>query len=135
MVAPRMGGKRKARGAPNGGSIGVTSNAAIAIQTKRGPCQQEIEADFFVQRRYWRESLRGQDGHVDFLRPHEVSGLAHLDRNGGGNTSLNDVQFGPTGNRREADRGQHLARQVRIVEDIRVTNAFIGHQFAVFTAK
>ena len=46
MIAPRMGGKRKARGAPNGGSIGVTSNAAIAIQTKRGPCQQEIEADF-----------------------------------------------------------------------------------------
>ena len=45
MFAPWMGGKRKARGAPNGGSIGATSNAAIAAQTKRAPCQQEVEAD------------------------------------------------------------------------------------------
>ena len=45
MIAPWMGGKRKARGAPNGGSIGVTSNAAVAAQTQRGPRQQEIETN------------------------------------------------------------------------------------------
>ena len=38
MIAPWMGGKRKARGAPNGGSIGATSNAAIAAQTPKTRC-------------------------------------------------------------------------------------------------
>src|SRR5262245_14481811 len=47
---------------------------------------------------------------------------------------LHDSQLGSAGDLLQGDRRFHLARQARIVEPVRVANAFVWHQFQIFTA-
>src|SRR5438067_13599792 len=48
---------------------------------------------------------------------------------------LHDVQLSSAGHPLQGDRRLHLAGQVRVVELVRVANAFVWHQFEVLSAE
>src|SRR5215469_15809720 len=48
---------------------------------------------------------------------------------------LHDVQLRSTGDAPESNRRPHLARQIWIVESVRVANAFVRHQFEKFATE
>src|SRR3954465_3844896 len=61
--------------------------------------------------------------------------IASLRRDDGRQPLLRDVQFGAAGNPLQGDRRLHLAGQVRVVEFVRVPDAFVRYEFEVFPAK
>jgi hypothetical protein len=61
--------------------------------------------------------------------------VASLGRDGFGYAFLDDVQVDSAGDFRQGNRGRHLARKVGIIELVRVTQAFVRHQFEVFASE
>jgi hypothetical protein len=61
--------------------------------------------------------------------------VAHLDGNGRRDAFLHYGQFRSAGDLLQRDRREHFPRQVWVVELIGVTEAFIGQQFAIGSAK
>src|SRR6266850_249250 len=57
--------------------------------------------------------------------------IAGLGRNDGRNAFLHDLQFRADQYLLDADRGLHLALEIRIVELVRVTNAAVGDELQV----
>jgi len=66
------------------------------------------------------------------LLPAEV---ALLGRNHGRHAFLRDVDFGAAGDGAQVDRGLHLARQVRIIENRGVADLLARMQLKVFAAE
>jgi hypothetical protein len=64
--------------------------------------------------------------------PTEVASLRWYGR---GHTFLRDVQFGSAGYLLERNRRLHFSGQVRIVEFVRVADAFVGCQFLIDSAE
>src|SRR5262245_38379385 len=65
------------------------------------------------------------------LLPAETARLEWNDRR---QTLLHDIQLGSARDPFQGHRRLHLARQVRIVESVRVANTLVWHQFEKFPA-
>src|SRR5262245_61405870 len=75
------------------------------------------------------DELRQQD---ERLLPAEI---ARLGGNDSGHPLLHDRQLGPARHLLQGDRGHHFSWQIRIVELVRVANAFVRCQLAIGSTK
>ena len=64
--------------------------------------------------------------------PAETAGLGWDDSR---HALLHDVQLGSARDALQSNRRVHLARKIRIVERVRVANAFIWHEVELFAAE
>jgi len=61
--------------------------------------------------------------------------IARFHRNDVGNTFLHDVELGADGDLLERHRHLHFARQIGVVELVRVAQALAGHELQIFSAE
>src|SRR4029450_2447249 len=61
--------------------------------------------------------------------------IARFHRNGVGKTFLHDVQLGADGYWLERHRHLDFARQIGILESVRVAQALTGHELQIFSAE
>src|SRR5262245_7814987 len=98
---------------------GVLRDAAAVLARTRGPnLIRDVGLDELRQK-----SQR--------LLPAEI---ASLGRDDSGQALLHDIQLGSAGDSFQCNRRLHLAGQARIVESVRVANAFVWHQLQVLSA-
>src|SRR5262245_42743947 len=99
---------------------GVLRGAAAVLARTRGPnLIRDVALDELRQERQ---------------RPLPAE-TASLGRDDSRPAPLHDIQLGSAGDSFQCNRRLHLAGQARIVESVRVANAFVWHQLQVFSAE
>ena len=122
-IRPRAGGWRRLRSPAASQRLRPLAAEWLPGSAARAPAGIPLVRDLGLDEQR-QESER-------FL-PAEIAGLG---RNDVGHPFLHDAQLGPDGHLLQAHRHLKLPRQVRIVEMVRVANAFVRNQLEVLATE